>query len=162
MALQPIATTGDEILGQQAVAVTVFDRQLHSLADDMMDTMLAANGVGIAAPQIHYPLAMFIMASRPNDRYPEAPLMEPLVLVNPELIGASVELESGEEGCLSVPGKRVNLFRHTWVDARYQDLQGQWHRSKFEGFAARIFQHELDHLKGITLLERANEPELQA
>lgn len=154
MPLQPIATTGDTILAQQAVPVTVFDQHLSQLAGDMLDTMLAANGVGIAAPQIHFPLAMFIMASRPNTRYPDAPQMAPEVVINPVIEAASVELEPGEEGCLSVPDTRLEIWRHTWVQVRFQNLEGQWQNKRLEGFIARIFQHELDHLNGITLIER--------
>ena len=154
MALQPIAKTGEVILKQQAHPVTLFDQPLQRLAQDMMETMLAANGVGIAAPQIHYPLAMFIVASRPNARYPDAPVMEPEVMINPAIIHASAEMEKAEEGCLSVPDTRLEIWRYRQIEVRYQDLQGNWQQRNLEGFVARVFQHELDHLNGMTLLER--------
>ncbi|MGI2257971.1 peptide deformylase [Shewanella sp. GXUN23E] len=154
MTVQHIATHQDTILHQRAKPVTAFDRQLSKLASDMMDTMMASDGVGIAAPQIHSSLALFIIASRPNVRYPDAPEMAPQVMVNPKIISASEESVMGEEGCLSLPGTRLIIARHQWVEVQYQDLQGQDHQQVLEGFVARIFQHELDHLHGVTLLER--------
>lgn len=150
----PIAITGDPVLYQKAAPVIAFDAALHNLAQTLMATMLQARGVGIAAPQIGVSQRLFIVASRPNERYPDAPLMEPMVMVNPVLLSGSSEWEPGEEGCLSVPGKRLSIARHLWIDAQWQDLQGNTHSGRLNGFIARIFQHELDHLDGITLLER--------
>ncbi len=151
----PIAVVGETILRQVALPVVHFDASLKQLAEQMSASMVAANGVGIAAPQIHQSLALFIMASRPNERYPDAPLMEPFVVVNPQILSRSAQLEPGEEGCLSVPGQRVNILRHQSIQVRYQDLHGLWQEAQFTGFIARIFQHEFDHLQGITLIERA-------
>ncbi|ABL98847.1 peptide deformylase [Shewanella amazonensis] len=150
----PIAITGDPVLYQKAAPVTVFDDSLERLSQTLMATMLQAKGVGIAAPQIGVSQRLFIVASRPNERYPDAPLMEPMVMVNPALLSGSSEWESSEEGCLSVPGKRLSIARHRWVEAKWQDLQGNAYSGRLDGFIARIFQHELDHLDGITLLER--------
>ncbi|MCF1426843.1 MAG: peptide deformylase [Shewanella sp.] len=154
MTVHHIATNQDTMLRQRAMPITVFDRQLSKLAKDMMDTMMASDGVGIAAPQIYCPLALFIIASRPNARYPDAPLMAPQIMINPGIIAASAEQVMGEEGCLSLPGTRLSVPRHQWLEVEYQDLQGQRHQQVVDGFVARIFQHELDHLKGLTLLER--------
>lgn len=151
----PIAVVGEAILKQVAPPVAHFDASLQQLVEQMSASMVAANGVGIAAPQIHKSLALFIMASRPNERYPDAPLMEPVVVVNPQILSRSAQLESGEEGCLSVPGQRVNILRHQSIQVRYQDVLGQWQEAELTGFIARIFQHEFDHLQGITLIERA-------
>ncbi|MCL2917970.1 peptide deformylase [Shewanella litorisediminis] len=150
----PIAITGDPVLYQKAAPVIAFDVALHNLTQTLMATMLQARGVGIAAPQIGVSQRLFIVASRPNERYPDAPLMEPMVMVNPVLLSGSSEWELGEEGCLSVPGKRLSIARHLWIDAQWQDLQGNTHSGRLHGFVARIFQHELDHLDGITLIER--------
>ncbi|MCL1091206.1 peptide deformylase [Shewanella profunda] len=157
----PIALHGEAILRQTAIEVRQFDAELTHLAEQMSASMLAAKGVGIAAPQIHSPLAMFIMASRPNDRYPDAPHMAPVVVVNPQILNASSELNAGEEGCLSVPGQRFVIQRHEKIEVRYQNLQGEWQQGELSGFIARIFQHEFDHLQGITLLERSQMPEQQ-
>ncbi|MGI2206653.1 peptide deformylase [Shewanella baltica] len=157
--LLPIALVGEAILGQTAIEVHHFDAELAHLAEQMSASMEAAKGVGIAAPQVHSPLALFIMASRPNERYPDAPNMAPVVVVNPQIIHASSDLVGGEEGCLSVPDQRFNILRHQAIEVRYQNLQGEWEQAELTGFIARIFQHEFDHLQGITLLERSRMPE---
>ncbi|GGB56797.1 peptide deformylase [Shewanella inventionis] len=151
-----IATTGDNILTLKAAPVTVFDDELAVLASNMLLTMQKANGVGIAATQVFSNTAMFIMASNPNERYPDAPIMEPTVVINPKILSVSTETENGIEGCLSVPGKRLNIVRHRQIEVQYQSLNGQIHHQVLQGFVARIFQHEYDHLQGITLLERIN------
>ncbi|MEL4280504.1 MULTISPECIES: peptide deformylase [Shewanella] len=155
----PIALVGEAILKEHAIEVRDFDTALSQLAEQMALSMVAAKGVGIAAPQVHSPLALFIMASRPNERYPDAPLMDPVVVVNPQILSASAELVSGEEGCLSVPGQRFSIWRHQTIVVRYQDLSGHRQQTELTGFIARIFQHEFDHLQGITLLERSQMPE---
>lgn len=99
------------------------------------------------------------MASRPNERYPDAPNMAPVVVVNPRIVYASSDLVDGEEGCLSVPGQRFSIQRHKTIEVRYQNLQGEWQQAELTDFIARIFQHEFDHLQGITLLERSRMPE---
>jgi|TARA_R110002033_G_scaffold6754_1_gene25887 peptide deformylase len=159
MQLKPllsIATTGEEILTQKAEPVTVFDQALRTLADNMLSTMLNANGVGIAATQVFSKAAMFIMASNPNERYPDAPLMAPIVVINPQILAASAATEVGVEGCLSIPGQRLSISRHCEIKVQFQSLDGQLHQQTLTGFVARIFQHEYDHLQGITLLERVN------
>ncbi|WP_137225599.1 peptide deformylase [Shewanella sp. MEBiC00475] len=151
-----IATTGDNILTLTAEPVTVFDDALHALADNMLSTMLNTNGVGIAATQVFSRAAMFIMASNPNKRYPNAPSMAPTVVINPQILSTSTMTETGMEGCLSLPGKRLSILRHTEIEVQYQSLDGRLHQQSLSGFVARIFQHEYDHLQGITLLERVN------
>ena len=150
-----IATTGEKILTQVARQVTEFDQPLHDLSHNMLNTMLAAHGVGIAAPQVFSDLALFIMASQPNERYPDAPKMQPVTVVNPQILSASTEMVAGVEGCLSIPQKRITILRHQAIEVRYQDLHANWHQQQLSGFIARIFQHEFDHLQGITLLERS-------
>lgn len=157
-ALLPIAQYGEAILRQTAIEVRQFDAKLTHLAEQMSASMMAAKGVGIAAPQVHSQLAMFIMASRPNARYPDAPQMAPVVVVNPQILNVSDELNEGEEGCLSVPEQRFIIPRHDRIEVRYQNLQGEWQQAVLSGFIARIFQHEFDHLQGITLLERSQIP----
>jgi peptide deformylase len=127
---------------------------VRSLIDDMLETLRDAHGVGIAAPQVYEPLAAFIVASRPNPRYPEAPLMEPEVVINPEIVGRSEELVKGWEGCLSIPGLRGLVPRHRRILARYQTLDGEPVEREFVDFVARIFQHEDDHLRGLVFLDR--------
>ncbi|MCL1066008.1 peptide deformylase [Shewanella olleyana] len=151
-----IAQTGDAILTCRTQAVVHFDQALVQLADNMMATMFAANGVGIAAPQVFRDIAMFIMHSRPNERYPDAPDMGATIVVNPQIVSRSDEMELATEGCLSIAGKRVQVLRHKKITVRYQTLSGASVEKELSDFVARIFQHEYDHLQGITLLERIN------
>jgi peptide deformylase len=113
--------------------------------------------VGIAAPQVGESLRVIVVASRPGERYPQAPLVEPLVMVNPELLEASAETETGWEGCLSIPGMRGRVARHRAVRVRFSDLAGEVHELALEGFPARVFQHELDHLDGLVFLDRVSD-----
>ncbi|MGI2853875.1 peptide deformylase [Shewanella algae] len=149
-----IATHGERILGQTARPVQLFDEPLAALAEKMLETMKLAQGVGIAAPQVGQGIRLFIMASHPNDRYPDAPLMAPQVVINPQILQRSGKILTGEEGCLSLPGERVQVLRHESIEVRYQDLSGEWQQEWLQGFVARIFQHEYDHLEGLTLIER--------
>lgn len=152
--MSTVAQVGDPILKQQAMAVTEFNQQLETLASQMQQTLEFEKGVGIAAPQLSVSLAAFVIASNPNIRYPDAPTMEPLLVINPKIEAVSETLEASNEGCLSIPRRKLKVMRHTWIEASFQDLQGQWHRQRFEGFISKIFQHEYDHLQGITLMER--------
>ena len=127
---------------------------VRALADDLLATLREAEGVGIAAPQVGESLAMFIVAPRPNPRYPDAPAMEPEVVINPEIVALSGELVKGWEGCLSIPGLRGLVPRHRSIRVRYRDLDGREVERPFEDFTARIFQHEFDHLHGIVFLDR--------
>jgi peptide deformylase len=152
----PIAERGAAILQQRAEPVTdVHDPALQTLMDDMHATMLAANGVGIAAPQVFAPLRVIIVASRPNPRYPDAPLMEALVMVNPEIAWQSAEQDWAEEGCLSVPNQRSQVLRAERLRVRYVNRKGECVTAEFAGFPARIIQHECDHLDGILFPDRA-------
>ncbi|WP_298768259.1 peptide deformylase [uncultured Shewanella sp.] len=150
-----IAQVGEEVLSQKAANVTQIDAHIHALAQTMLDTLQEAKGVGLAAPQVHESIAMFIMASHPNERYPDAPLVRPTVVINPSILTGSDVMETGEEGCLSIKTQRFSILRHQWVDVRYQSLEGEWIEERLTGFIARIFQHEYDHLQGITIDKRA-------
>ncbi|MEH6532108.1 MAG: peptide deformylase [Photobacterium frigidiphilum] len=126
------------------------------LLKSLEQIMLSHQGVGIAAPQVGEPLRAFIVASRPNDRYPHAPLMEPTIMINPELLWQSEEMEKDWEGCLSIPGIRAKINRYTHIRVRYLNVLGDVIETEFTGFIARIYQHELDHLNGIVFLDRAD------
>jgi peptide deformylase len=130
------------------------DHQLQWLIDDLIQTTQNANGVGIAAPQVARSERLFIVASRPNPRYPNAPTMEPTAMLNPRILAHSDEVEKGWEGCLSVPGIRGLVPRYREIEAEYLDRRGQLHRQVLTDFVARIFQHELDHLDGLVFLDR--------
>ncbi len=126
------------------------------LLKSLEQIMLSHQGVGIAAPQLGESLRVFIVASRPNDRYPHAPLMEPTIMINPELLWHSDLMEKDWEGCLSIPGIRAKVNRYTHIRVNYLNVLGDVIETEFTGFIARIFQHELDHLNGIVFLDRAD------
>jgi peptide deformylase len=141
---------GDPRLLERARPVELFDTaELHGLIADMRDTMAAHKGVGIAAPQIGVGLQVVIFGMTSSPRYPDAEPVPDTVLVNPLLTPLSDELEQGWEGCLSVPGMRGLVPRHTRL--RYQgfDPYGNPIESNASGFHARVVQHECDHLMGI-------------
>ena len=153
----PVAQRGEDILKLKAalVADAEFNSEwLMALASAMHATMLERNGVGIAAPQVYISKRVIIVASRPNPRYPDAPDMPAVTMINPEIIEYSTETCLGEEGCLSVPEQRGQVERAYAVKARYFTVQGEQVEQFYEGFPARIVQHEIDHLNGILFTER--------
>lgn len=148
----PIAQDGEPILRIQAalVAEDEFNSAwLHGLADAMQATMLFKQGIGIAAPQIYVSKRVIIVASRPNQRYPDAPLMQETVMVNPVILNASDAECDGEEGCLSIADTRGVVRRAVEVTVEYFTLAGIYQKQTFSGFPARVIQHEIDHLNGI-------------
>jgi len=149
MTIREILKMGDPRLLRVAPPVRAFDTALRALVSDMEDTMKAANGAGLAAPQIGVDLQVVIFGSDTvNPRYPEAPPVPRTVLVNPILTPLGSEEEEGWEGCLSVPGLRGVVPR--WRRIRYSgfDEQGRRIEREAEGFHARVVQHECDHLIG--------------
>jgi peptide deformylase len=151
MAIHPILKMGDSRLLRVAQPVTAFDTpELHRLVADMDATMAAANGAGLAAPQIGVDLQLVIFGTgAPNPRYPDAPVVPRTVLLNPVITPLGTEEEEGWEGCLSVPGLRGVVPR--WQRIRYQgfDVAGRPIDRQAEGFHARVVQHECDHLQGV-------------
>ena len=149
MTIRTILKMGDPRLLRVAQPVTGFDTpELHALVADMFDTMHAANGAGLAAPQIGVDLQLVIFGFSKTDRYPDAPPVPETVLINPIITPLSDVEEDGWEGCLSVPGLRGVVPR--WSRIRYTgvDLAGQPIDREAEGFHARVVQHECDHLVG--------------
>ncbi len=149
-----IAQVGEAILKTPAIKVTQFDEALKQFINELHQCMIDANGIGIAAPQVFDPRAIMIMASRSSPRYPDAPDMESMVLINPEILEHGGEVVRDWEGCLSVPGIRGIVPRETFVKVRYQDVDGNLQELVWEGFLARVFLHEYDHLIGKTWLDR--------
>lgn len=154
MAVREILKMGDPRLLRVAPEVTEFDTPpLHALVRDMMDTMAAANGAGLAAPQIGVDLQLVIFGFERNERYPDAPPVPMTVLLNPrieplpESDGLFAE-EDGWEGCLSVPGLRGVVPRYRRIRYRGFDVAGRPIVREAEGFHARVVQHECDHLIG--------------
>jgi peptide deformylase len=150
MSVREILRMGDPRLLRQAEPVTEFDTpELHALIADMFDTMRAANGAGLAAPQIGINLQLVIFGFGSNVRYPEASPVPETVLINPRIRPLSAALEEDWEGCLSVPGMRGVVPR--WAAIHYEgfDQTGQPISRAADDFHARVVQHECDHLAGI-------------
>ena len=150
MTTHAILKMGDPRLLRVAEPVREFDTpQLHALIVDLFDSMHAAGGVGLAAPQIGVNLRVVIFGFKKSERYPDAPPVPETILINPELTPVSQEKEDGWEGCLSVPGLRGMVPRFTGL--RYQgfDQFGREIDRTVDDFHARVVQHECDHLDGM-------------
>ena len=151
MAVRKILKMGDERLLRVAQPVTAFNTpELHDLLQDLDDTMLAANGAGLAAPQIGVDLQVVVFGSgEVNPRYPDAPVVPYTVLINPLLTPLGEEEDDGWEGCLSVPGMRGVVPRFKRLRYQGYDPLGNPIDRTVEGFHARVVQHECDHLIGV-------------
>jgi peptide deformylase len=139
-------TFGDPVLKTRAVPVEDFDEALERLAEDKLDTMREQEGVGLAANQVGR-LKRILVAAVEHDEY---------VLVNPVIEEVSEATESGAEGCLSIPGIQVEVERPTGITISGKDASGEPIRLEAEGLLARIFQHEVDHLDGVLILDRTD------
>jgi len=150
MTIREILKMGDPRLLRVAAPVQRFDTpELHALIADMFDTMEAADGAGLAAPQIGVDLQLVIFGFSKNDRYPDAPPVPRTVLVNPTITPLSDAIEEGWEGCLSVPGLRGVVPRFARIRYAGFDPKGHPIDREAEGFHARVVQHECDHLHGM-------------
>ena len=149
MAVREILKMGDPRLLKIAQQVAQFGTpELDALVTDLFDTMAAANGAGLAAPQIGVDLAVVIFGFDRNERYPDAPAVPRTVLINPVITPLSAEEEEGWEGCLSVPGLRGMVPRFSRIRYTGFDQHGKEIDREAEGFHARVVQHECDHLFG--------------
>jgi len=149
MAVHEILKMGDARLLRTAKPVTEFGTPaMQTLIADMFETMEAANGAGLAAPQIGVDLQLVIFGYQRNERYPEAPPVPLTVLINPQITPLSDELVEGWEGCLSVPGLRGIVERFASVRYSGVDAEGRPIMREVDGFHARVVQHECDHLVG--------------
>ena len=146
MALRNIVTVGDPVLNKVCRPVTRFDSRLHLLLDDMAETLIDSNGVGLAAPQVGV-LRRVVLVDVGEEEF--------LELINPEIIETSGS-QTGLEGCLSVPGKYGEVTRPNVVKVRAQDRYGDWYEAEGEGLIARCFCHELAHLEGQLYTEVAD------
>ncbi len=152
--MREIVQLGAEVLRKKSEAVAdVHDADNQRIIADMQSTLAGTQGVGIAAPQIGESKRIIIVASRPTPRYPHAPQMEPTVMINPAFEVLSDHKEKDWEGCLSIPGIRALVPRYREILIRYTDQQGNFVELKLDGFVARIFQHEHDHLEGRVYLD---------
>lgn len=148
--LLQIAQAGNRILRQRAEKVENIKHngELLRLINDMIYTCQDADGVGIAAPQVYVPWRVIVVASKPSARYPQAPQMEPLAMINPVIVVPKPALVDGWEGCLSMPGLRAIVPRHKEIHISFLDLSGTRISGVYQDFVARVIQHEVDHLDG--------------
>ena len=159
--IRELIELGNPILRQVALAADLSDPTLPMLIQDLVDTLEVSRGMGIAAPQIGVSKRVFIVSSKPNSRYPQAPLMEPVVMVNPEIVWQSPEIEKDWEGCLSIPGIRGLVPRAKRIKISFWDLDSATEKTvEYADFIARICQHENDHLDGVVFLDRAESGDL--
>jgi len=150
MTVRRVLKMGDPLLFRLAEPVTGFDTpELHALIADMFDTMAALSGAGLAAPQIGVSKRVVIFGVEANPRYPDAEPVPTTVLINPVIEILGPEQDDGWEGCLSVPGMRGLVSRHTRLRYRGFDQHGKALEREAHGFHARVVQHECDHLDGI-------------
>ena len=152
MPILPIVQFPDPMLRRPCLPVEAVDAGLRDLARNMLDTMYAAPGRGLAGPQVGVARRIFVMDCTWKEGTPA-----PLVCLNPELRDASDRLVTNTEGCLSIPGVPALVARPEWVVLRWSDLDGVTHEEKLDGFAAICAQHELDHLNGRLCIDLMDE-----
>lgn len=159
MSLRKIVTLPDPVLRRKARPVTKFDQDLQALIDDMIDTMREAPGVGLAAPQVGISDRLIVVeyADPPEEEDEETKEVKPklFVVVNPEIVKTSSETVVGIEGCLSIPSLVGEVERYEKVQVKGLNRRGQPMKIKAEGWLARIFQHEIDHVDGVLYPDRA-------
>ena len=155
---------GDPVLRQKAEPVREVNDEVRAFAQDLIDTMRAEHGVGLAAQQVGRPLAICVIEvpveydTDEDGQRLHPDLAMPLVLINPEIVDASRKLDGHEEGCLSFPGIRGSIQRHMDIVLRHLDEHGRPHERKLREFVARVVQHEIDHLNGILFIDRMSAP----
>ena len=158
MAVLPIRITGDPVLHEPAAPVGAIDASIEALVADMFDTMTAAPGVGLAAPQVGVPLRLFVYNWVDADEVLwRGTAINPELWITPTPLGEPDE-ETESEGCLSIPGERYALRRSPRAILRGTELDGKPFEITTEGWLARIFQHEFDHLDGILYADRLAAP----
>jgi peptide deformylase len=163
MALRHIVTLPDPVLKRKAKPITKFDKDLQTLIDDMIETMRDAPGVGLAAPQVNISEQLIVVEYSEDDDEEEAEDAEEkpekpkklFVMINPEIVKTSEEKVLGVEGCLSIPGIQGEVERYEAIQVKGLNRFGRPQKLKVDGWMARIFQHEIDHLNGILFTEIA-------
>ncbi len=148
MALRKILTEPNKILRQKSIPVEGVDKDMQKLMDDMLETMYAAPGIGLAAIQVGVPKRIIVLDIQQKEGQ-----KNPLFFVNPEIIEKSKNLTTYEEGCLSVPGQFAEIDRPDQCHIKYLDYDGNKKEMKAEGMLATCIQHEMDHLEGILFID---------
>ena len=140
---------GDDVLRQNAKRISKVDNSIRTLAKEMLQSMYAAKGIGLAAPQIGINKELLVIDINFEDS-----CAEPLILINPEITNYGSTLNSYEEGCLSVPGVYLNVVRPSTIKFKFRDEMGRPRKMKADGLLARCIQHEMDHLNGVLFVDR--------
>ncbi len=149
-----IYTLGSDVLRQNAKRISKVDNSIRNLAKEMLQSMYAAKGIGLAAPQIGINKDLLVIDVNFEDSS-----AEPLILINPEITDYGTTLNSYEEGCLSIPGVYLNVIRPSIVKLKFRDEMGRPRKMKADGLLARCIQHEMDHLNGVLFVDRVTSKE---
>lgn len=165
MSVRQIVFSSEPVLHEPSRRVRRIDERVEELIDDMIVTMRDANGIGLAAVQVGVPDRVVVIEipvpheEGVEEERQELPETEHYVLINPEIVQASDELEEGIEGCLSIPGWVGEVERHHTVVVEAMDRHGRKVRLEAEGLLARVLQHEIDHCEGVLFIDRIEDPE---
>ena len=162
MTVLDIVTLPNKILRDRTQPITQYDAQLQQLIDDMIDTMRDAPGVGLAAPQIGQSIKLTVIETLPEideDGNEIEDSRDLYVITNPEIVWTSRKMVDGIEGCLSIPGYLGEVERYESIRVRAQDRYGKKIKLRLNGWTARIFQHEIDHLNGVLYIDRLTSQE---
>ena len=146
--LYEIQTYGKEILRAKTREIPAISDQIHEVVSNMFETMYAAEGIGLAAPQVSRSIRLFVIDISPLEEGERK-----RVYINPQIYAYGDEMDDYEEGCLSIPTIREIVTRPTSIKIRYQDLKGKAYDEEVDGFLARVIQHEYDHLEGILFVD---------
>lgn len=157
MAVREITLIGEPVLRKPTRKVKKFDRQLHQLIDDMVETMRAAPGIGLAAPQVGISERVIVVELPEDEEDPQSGQL--FEFLNPEIVWRNDEEVEGEEGCLSIPSIVGDVWRATKVTVKGQDRHGKPQKLEARDWLARVFQHEIDHLDGILFVDLVEGPE---
>lgn len=150
-----IAQLGHPVLRQRATAVDdILSGEVQDLVDDLIATVVDAEAAGIAAPQVYSGKRVFIVSSRPSERFSDRPQMAPTPVINPEMSWMSGDKDTFWEGCLSVPGVKCLVPRSTSIRIAYTTREGEQVEREYSDYVARVFQHEYDHLEGTIFFDR--------
>ena len=153
MAILPIIETPDPLLRQVSAPVDAVTDELRTLIDDMLETMYAAPGIGLAAIQVGVPKRVLVIDLQEPEEEDGEPVRNPLVFINPEIVEESETLQVYNEGCLSVPEMYAEVERPDRIRARWLDRDGKAHEEELDGLLAICLQHEMDHLEGILFID---------
>jgi len=145
---------GSETLRTEAKRISKVDNQIRNLAKDMLQSMYAAKGIGLAGPQVGISKELLVIDINFEDSG-----AEPLILINPEITAFGSTLNSYEEGCLSIPGVYLNVVRPSTIKLKFRDEMGRPRKMNADGLLARCIQHEVDHLRGVLFIDRVTSKE---